>query len=118
MFILPMNGFLSSVLSIYNTQLYIGLLKVGVPQPWPKSKQNLNYVREAGVRQFISTYNRVKNLKGDELLWGDEVEYGIFILDHENKKIRLSLRAKEVCICVLFFVLLIDLMICNTFVMF
>jgi len=74
----------------------MGLLKVGVPQPWEKSKKNLNYVREAGVRQFISTYNRVKDLKGDEFLWGDEVEYGIFILDEENKKIRLSLRAKEI----------------------
>ena len=80
----------------------LGLLKVGVPQPWEKSKKNLNYVREAGVRQFISTYNRVKNLKGDELLWGDEVEYGIFILDDENKKIRLSLRAKEVCVYIMF----------------
>jgi len=48
------------------------------------------------VRQFISTYNRVKDLKGDELLWGDEIEYGIFVLDGEEKKIRLSLRAKEV----------------------
>ncbi len=73
-----------------------GLLKVGVPQPWEKSKKNLNYVREAGVRQFISTYNRVKDLKGDELLWGDEIEYGIFVLNNEEKKIRLSLRAKEV----------------------
>lgn len=71
---------------------------MGVPQPWDKSKKNLNYVREAGVRQFISTYNRVKDLKGDELLWGDEIEYGIFILDEENKKVRLSLRAKEVCL--------------------
>jgi glutamate--cysteine ligase catalytic subunit len=74
----------------------VGLLKVGVPQPWEKSKKNLNYVREAGVRQFISTYNRVKDLKGDELLWGDEIEYGIFVLDADMKKIRLSLRAKEV----------------------
>lgn len=38
----------------------------------------------------------MKNLKGDELLWGDEVEYGIFVLDEERKMIRLSLRAKEV----------------------
>ena len=38
----------------------------------------------------------MKNLKGDELLWGDEVEYGIFVLDEERKKIRLSLRAKDV----------------------
>ena len=69
---------------------------MGVPQPWEKSKKNLSYVRQAGVRQFISTYNRVKDLKGDELLWGDEIEYGIFVLDGKEKKIRLSLRAKEV----------------------
>jgi len=84
----------SAVVSAFT--LTMGLLKVGVPQPWEKSKKNLNYVREAGVRQFISTYNRVKDLKGDELLWGDEIEYGIFVLDHQNKKVRLSLRAKEV----------------------
>jgi hypothetical protein len=73
-----------------------GLLKVGVPKTWDESKKNLGYIRSAGIRQFISTYNRVKDLKGDELLWGDEIEYGIFHLDPENKKIRLSLRAKEV----------------------
>jgi glutamate--cysteine ligase catalytic subunit len=35
-------------------------------------------------------------LQGDELLWGDEIEYGVFILDHEQRKVRLSLRAKQV----------------------
>ena len=73
-----------------------GLLKVGVPKTWDDSKKNLGYIRNAGVRQFISTYNRVKDLKGDELLWGDEIEYGVFHLDPETKKVRLSLRAKEV----------------------
>jgi len=38
----------------------------------------------------------VKDLKGDELLWGDEIEYGIFHVDPKAKKIRLSLRAKNV----------------------
>jgi glutamate--cysteine ligase catalytic subunit len=73
-----------------------GLLKVGVPKSWEASNKDRKYVREAGVRQFISTYNRVKDLQGDELLWGDEIEYGIFKVDHEQKKVRLSLRAKEV----------------------
>jgi glutamate--cysteine ligase catalytic subunit len=73
-----------------------GLLKVGVPKTWKDSKKDLGYIRNAGVRQFISTYNRVKDLKGDELLWGDEIEYGILHLDPETKKVRLSLRAKEV----------------------
>jgi glutamate--cysteine ligase catalytic subunit len=86
------------MLDIDNIHLCLsaGLLKVGVPKTWDDSKKNLHYIRQAGVRQFVSTYNRVKDLKGDELLWGDEIEYGIFILDPENKKIRLSLRAKEV----------------------
>lgn len=74
----------------------MGLLKVGVPQPWEKSKKNLTYVRKAGVRQFISQYEKVKDLQGDELLWGDEIEYGIFHVDKDKKEIRLSLRAKEV----------------------
>ena len=74
----------------------MGFLKVGVPQSWPESKKNLRYIRQAGVRQFISHYSKVKDLKGDELLWGDEIEYGIFHLDKEKKQIRLSLRAKEV----------------------
>lgn len=73
-----------------------GLLKVGVPKTWDESKNNLGYIRNAGVRQFISTYNRVKDLKGDELLWGDEIEYGVFTIDPETKKVRLALRAKEV----------------------
>lgn len=76
--------------------LNVGLLKVGVPKTWDESKKDLGYIRKAGIRQFISTYNRVKDLKGDELLWGDEIEYGIFHVDPEGKKIRLSLRAKTV----------------------
>ena len=80
--------------------MFIGLLKVGVPKTWDQSKKDLGYIRNAGARQFISTYNRVKDLKGDELLWGDETEYGIFHIDPTTKKVRLSLRAKEVrCYC-------------------
>ena len=76
-----------------------GLLKVGVPKSWDDSKKDLRYIRRAGVRQFISTYNRVKDLKGNELLWGDEIEYGIFKLDADGKKVRICLRGKEVCSC-------------------
>lgn len=80
--------------------LWPGLLKVGVPQKWEKSKNNLRYIRKAGVNQFISTYNRVKDLKGDELLWGDEIEYGIFHMDHQNRKVRLALRGKNVSVLI------------------
>ena len=49
--------------------LFAGLLKVGTPKTWNDSRKDLGYIRKAGVRQFISTYNRVRDLKGDELLW-------------------------------------------------
>jgi hypothetical protein len=89
-------SFAFSLIEIRALSLTMGLLKVGVPKTWDASKPDLKYIRQAGVRQFISTYNRVKNLQGDELLWGDEIEYGVFKLDHEHKKVRLSLRGKEV----------------------
>eukprot|EP00934_Nitzschia_sp_Nitz4_P007972 Nitzschia sp. Nitz4//scaffold57_size113557//74748//78101//NITZ4_004000-RA/size113557-processed-gene-0.140-mRNA-1//1//CDS//3329554873//7962//frame0 len=76
--------------------LSMGLLKVGVPKTWDESKPDLEYIRNAGVKQFLSTYNRVKDLRGDELLWGDEIEYGVFHVDPDTQKVRLSLRAKEV----------------------
>jgi glutamate--cysteine ligase catalytic subunit len=83
---------------LYISPLLHRLLKVGVPKTFDESKKDLKYIRKAGVCQFISTYNRVKDLKGEELLWGDEIEYGIFQTDPKTKKVRLSLRAKEVSI--------------------
>jgi glutamate--cysteine ligase catalytic subunit len=91
--------FLSSSVFVFHHHLHYskkGLLKLGTPKSWEDSKKDLTYIRHAGVRQFISTYHRVRDLKGDELLWGDEIEYGVFHLDHEQKKVRLCLRATQV----------------------
>lgn len=78
--------------------LRMGLLSVGKPKPFEASKPDLRYIRRAGVRQFISTYERVKDLRGDDFFWGEEVEYGIFSLDASEgrRRIRLSLRGREV----------------------
>ncbi len=54
------------------------------------------YVREHGVLQFMNKYQQKKDLAGCELLWGDEIEYGIFALDRKARIPRLSLRASEV----------------------
>ncbi|CAM9945542.1 unnamed protein product, partial [Choristocarpus tenellus] len=74
----------------------MGLLTVGKPLTWSEGSKYRKYVREHGVVQFLNTYNRVKNLCCDELLWGDEVEYGIFKVDQEAKTVKLSLRGAEV----------------------
>jgi len=53
------------------------------------------HVRQFGVQQFVRLYNKLKDEPGRTLKWGDEVEYIIVKLDHEGKKARVSLRAKE-----------------------
>lgn len=51
----------------------MGLLTVGRPLSWECASQHRKYVRDHGVLQFLNTYNRVKNITSEELLWGDEV---------------------------------------------
>ena len=77
-----------------SSALNMGLLKTGKAMKWHESKSNLSYVRDSGVKQFLSTYNRVKSLRGDDLVWGDEVEYGVFCV--KNGELKMSLRAKEI----------------------
>lgn len=72
-----------------------GLLVKGTPLVWEDSLKHLKYVREHGIAQFLATYKRVKHLSNDCLLWGEEVEYQIIRVDHEEKTTKISLRAKE-----------------------
>lgn len=51
----------------------MGLLTVGKPHSWDHAGKYREYVRRHGVVQFLNTYNRVKDITNDELLWGDEV---------------------------------------------
>ena len=55
--------------------------------PW------LRYIRTSGVRQFISTFIRQQDSTGDELLWGDEIEYHIISTNTTERTVRLCLRA-------------------------
>ena len=56
------------------TTITMGVLTYGRPLPWAEARPHLRYVREHGVLQFISTYDRVRDIRNDELLWGDELE--------------------------------------------
>ena len=73
----------------------MGLLSEGVPLSWPKTAAKKELVREHGVEQFLSLYNRLLEREGDQLKWGDEIEYLVLKMDKENKVARLSLRAEE-----------------------
>uniref|UniRef100_A0AAV1UUF1 Glutamate--cysteine ligase n=1 Tax=Peronospora matthiolae TaxID=2874970 RepID=A0AAV1UUF1_9STRA len=74
----------------------MGLLVEGSPLDWPDALEWLQHVRTQGIDQFLHTYNRVKDIEGDELKWGDELEYGVFQLDRYRKRARLALRGAEI----------------------
>lgn len=60
----------------------MGLLTVGKPHSWGNASKYREYVRHHGVVQFFNTYNRVKDITNDELLWGDEVGQRLLLLQH------------------------------------
>jgi glutamate--cysteine ligase catalytic subunit len=73
----------------------MGLLKVGVPLPFNDSKEYLKYVREHGIDQFLNTWGRVKHITNDQLMWGDEIESGVLVLDERTRTARISIRSHE-----------------------
>lgn len=62
---------------------------------WEEMVAWQKHVRKYGVEQFVRLYNRLKDESGRSLKWGDEVEYIIVKLDHEEKAAKVSLRAEE-----------------------
>jgi len=51
----------------------MGLLSLGTPLAWEDAKQLADHIRFHGITQFLHTWDRVKDRRGDELFWGDEV---------------------------------------------
>mmetsp|Transcript_103204 Transcript_103204/g.298575 ORF Transcript_103204/g.298575 Transcript_103204/m.298575 type:complete len:682 (+) Transcript_103204:45-2090(+) len=74
----------------------MGLLKVGKPLSWNDMLPHCRYIRDHGVKQFLSTWNRVKDIENDRLFYGDEIEYSILLVDHDKREVRLHLRGAEV----------------------
>ncbi|TMW62156.1 hypothetical protein Poli38472_009649 [Pythium oligandrum] len=74
----------------------MGLLVEGSPMDWDEALDWLEHVRANGIDQFLHTFRRVKDIEGDELKWGDELEYGVFKMDEMHRQPRLSLRGAEI----------------------
>ncbi|KAJ7287577.1 glutamate-cysteine ligase catalytic subunit [Mycena rebaudengoi] len=74
----------------------MGLLFLGTPLTWEDVRKHADHVRFHGITQFLHTWDRLKDRHGDELLWGDEVEYMVVTLDDEKRDARLSLRQTEI----------------------
>lgn len=74
----------------------MGLLTMGQALDWSETKPVIDHVKYHGILQFINVYRRLKDRRDDCFKWGDEIEYMIVKFDHENKKVRLSLRGGEI----------------------
>ncbi|KAI0786681.1 glutamate-cysteine ligase catalytic subunit [Abortiporus biennis] len=74
----------------------MGLLYLGTPLHWDDAKQYADHVRTHGITQFLHIWDNLKDRYGDELLWGDEVEYMVVLFDNEEKNAKLSLRQTEI----------------------
>ncbi|EKM54562.1 uncharacterized protein PHACADRAFT_258498 [Phanerochaete carnosa HHB-10118-sp] len=74
----------------------MGLLSLGTPLAWDDAKQYADHVRKHGITQFLNIWNRVKDRCGDELLWGDEIEYMVVAFDNAERNAKLSLRQTEI----------------------
>ncbi|KAI0759820.1 glutamate-cysteine ligase catalytic subunit [Trametes elegans] len=74
----------------------MGLLSLGTPLAWDEAKHYADHVRTHGITQFLQIWDRLKDRGGDELLWGDEIEYMVAAFDDEEKNAKLSLRQTEI----------------------
>ena len=63
---------------------------------WEDSIPYLSYIREHGIQQFLSIYNNVKDIREDNFFWGEEVEFMILKVNHEDKTVKLSLRSSDI----------------------
>ncbi|CAI5442367.1 unnamed protein product [Caenorhabditis angaria] len=73
----------------------MGLLTKGSPLTWKETVPYVDYIKKHGIAQFINLYHRLRNRQGDQLRWGDEIEYTLVKFDHENKKVTVACRAEE-----------------------
>ncbi|KIM45296.1 hypothetical protein M413DRAFT_441977 [Hebeloma cylindrosporum] len=74
----------------------MGLLYLGTPLVWDEAKKYADHVRSHGITQFLHIWDRLKDRQGDELLWGDEIEYMVVSFDAKEKNAKLSLRQQEI----------------------
>lgn len=74
----------------------MGLLSLGTPLAWDDAKKYAEHVRHHGITQFLNIWDRMKDRTGDELLWGDEIEYMVVSFDDTEKNAKLSLRQTEI----------------------
>jgi glutamate--cysteine ligase catalytic subunit len=55
----------------------MGFMAEGNTLGWADAAKHAEYIRQHGIQQLLSIYNKYKDRKNDRLQWGDEVCYFI-----------------------------------------
>ncbi|QEU62538.1 Gsh1 [Kluyveromyces lactis] len=76
----------------------MGLLSSGTPMSWLDSRKYNEHVRVNGIEQLLNSFKSAESRDGDELYWGDEVEYMICEFDEANENVVLSVKHDEVLV--------------------
>lgn len=65
----------------------MGLLHTGEPLSWEEIKKLSDQLRRHGAKQFVYQFNKLKQVEGDDSLWGDELECTLIRFDHEQQMV-------------------------------
>lgn len=76
--------------------LQMGLLSLGTPLDWEKSREHNEHVRLHGISQLINMFRQHGLRRNDSFLWGDEIEYMIVDFDDTNKTAKLAINYDHV----------------------
>ena len=69
----------------------MGFMAEGNTLGWEEAAKHAEFIRQHGIQQLLSIYNKYKDRKNDRLQWGDEVCLSLFLLSVGcNKMCRLN----------------------------
>lgn len=69
----------------------MGLLSLGTPLDWHKSKKFNEHVRDNGIEQLINIFRQHASRANDTYFWGDEVEYMLVDVNDTKRTAKLSI---------------------------
>lgn len=77
----------------------MGFLTInGMLMTYDEYKSKVNCYKQIGLRQFANYYSifKDKQIASAQLHWGEEIEYHLYSIDHENRSVKLSCDGSDI----------------------